>query len=320
MALRRLKLGRGLEIACLDVGPLSPEWARRHGLDGGGRSARGSSSSSSSVAGATAAEDAPPLVLLHGIGADRGQWILTLPAFARRRRVLAFDLLGHGRSGKPTGPGVAYRVRLLADSIVEAIEALPAPPARVDLLGHSLGGAVALDIVRRFPRLVDRLVLVDSAGLPPGVALSLHAMSLPFVPNSFAESQRLLKTSVNAKLLNNPLVAAAASAYKRRKGNRQQLMSLVSAMACGEDVVTPRDLARIRHETLVLWGDGDRIFPLATGRRLCEALPNARLEILPRCGHVPPTERPVAFARRVEAFLKRVERAAPHPPARPSAG
>ena len=71
----------------------------------------------------------------------------------------------------------------------------------------------------------------------------------------------------------------------------------------GEDALSPRELARVRHETLVLWGDDDRIFPLETGRALCRALPNARLEILPRCGHVPPTERPVSFARRVEAFL-----------------
>ncbi len=67
--------------------------------------------------------------------------------------------------------------------------------------------------------------------------------------------------------------------------------------------MTPRDLSRVRHRTLLLWGDRDRIFPVAAGRRLAESLPHARLEILPRCGHVPPTERPVAFFRRVEAFL-----------------
>ena len=74
-------------------------------------------------------------------------------------------------------------------------------------------------------------------------------------------------------------------------------------MASGEDALASRDLARIPHEALVLWGDRDRIFPLATGRALARALPNARLEVIPRCGHVPPTERPVAFARRVVGFL-----------------
>ncbi|HKC23889.1 MAG TPA: alpha/beta fold hydrolase [Thermoanaerobaculia bacterium] len=274
MAFRRLKLSRGLEVACLDVGPLLRA-------------------------------SAPPLVLLHGVGADRREWYLTLPALARRRRVIAFDLLGHGLSSKPSGEGVVYRTRLLADAVVAGIEALPHPPACVDLLGHSLGGAVALDVVRRHPRLVDRLVLVDSAGLPPARSLSLLAMSLPFVPASYEDSKRLLQTSVNVKLFHHPLVVFAASRYKRRMKNRAQLMSLLAAMASGQDAMTPRDLARVRHQTLLLWGDDDRIFPLETGRALCRALPNARLEILPRCGHVAPTERPVSFVRRVEAFLKR---------------
>jgi pimeloyl-ACP methyl ester carboxylesterase len=271
---RRLALPSGLHVGCLDAGRSRPSGA-------------------------------PPLVLLHGIGADHGEWALTLPLFAPGRRVLAMDLLGHGRSDKPAGPGVEYRVRLLADAVVGAIEAHPDRPRRVDLLGHSLGGAVALDLVRRHPRLVRRLVLVDAAGQPVAETLDLLATSLPFVPGSYEDARRLLSTSVNSRLLGHPLVALAAVLYKGRRRNRPQLMKLVASMAAGEDAVKPRDLARIANETLVLWGDRDRIFPLAAGRRLVRGLPNARLEILPRCGHVPPTERPVAFARRVLAFLDR---------------
>jgi 2-hydroxy-6-oxo-octa-2,4-dienoate hydrolase len=269
---RRLALPNGLHVGCLEAGASRPSGA-------------------------------PPLVLLHGIVADHGEWALTLPLFARGRRVVAMDLLGHGRSDKPSGPGVEYRIRLLADAVVHAIEALPNPPERVDLLGHSLGGAVALDVVRRCPRLVRKLVLVDTAGQPLEETIDVLAASLPFVPGSYAEVRRILSTSVNSRLLGHPLVALAATLYKGRRRNRPQLMKLVASMAAGEDVVKPRDLARIPHETLVVWGDRDRIFPLAGGHRLVRGLPNARLEVLPRCGHVPPTERPVAFARRVIAFL-----------------
>jgi pimeloyl-ACP methyl ester carboxylesterase len=222
---------------------------------------------------------------------------------ARKRRVLAFDLLGHGRSDKPSGAGVVYRVRFLAEAVRAGIEALPDPPGRVDLLGHSLGGAVALDVARRNQRLVRRLVLVDSAGLPVAQSIDPLAASLSFVPGSFEDSRRLLATSVNNRLLSHPLVALAAAVYKGRRRNRPQLLKLVASLAAGEDAVTPRDLARIPHETLVLWGDRDRIFPLAAGRAMCRALPRARLEVFPRCGHVAPTERPVAFARRVVGFL-----------------
>lgn len=217
--------------------------------------------------------------------------------------MIAMDLVGHGGSDKPVGPGVEYRIRLLADAVVEAIEALPDPPARVDLLGHSLGGAVALDVVRRYPRLVRKLVLVDTAGQPVEETIDVLAASLPFVPGCYEDSRRLLSTSVRSRLLGHPLVALAATLYKGRRKNRPQLMKLVASMASGEDAVKPRDLAGIPHETLVVWGDCDRIFPLAAGHRLVRGLRNARLEVLPRCGHVPPTERPVAFARRVVAFL-----------------
>ena len=269
---RRLALPTGLHVGCLD-------------------------------AGASRLSGAPPLVLLHGIGADHGEWALTLRLFARGRRVVAMDLLGHGRSDKPAGPGVEYRIRLLADAVVDGIEALPDRPERVDLLGHSLGGAVALDVVRRYPRLVRRLILVDTAGQPVEETIDVLAASLPFVPGSYADARRLLSTSVNSRFLGHPLVALAATLYKGRRKNRPQLMKLVASMAAGEDAVKPRDLAKIPHETLVVWGDRDRIFPLAAGHRLVRGLPNARLEVLPRCGHVPPTERPVAFARRVIAFL-----------------
>ena len=275
MKFHRLALPSGLHVGCLDAGPSR----------------------------AANAAQAPPLVLLHGIGADCGEWALTLPVLARGRRVLAMDLLGHGRSDKPAGSGIEYRVRLLADAVVGAIETLPDRPRRVDLLGHSLGGAVALDVVRRHARLVRRLVLVDAAGQPVAETIDLMATSLPFVPGSYDDARRLLATSVNSRLLGHPLVALAAALYKGRRKNRPQLMRLVASMAAGEDVITPRDLSRITQETLVLWGDRDRIFPLAAGRRLARSLPNARLEILPRCGHVPPTERPIAFVRRVLAFL-----------------
>ncbi len=241
-------------------------------------------------------------MLLHGISADRGEWALSLPLLARRRRVLAFDLLGHGRSDKPSGPGVVYRVRLLSDAVASGIEALPDAPNRVDLLGHSLGGAVALDVARRYPRLVRRLVLVDAATAPIERTIDPLAASVPFAPANFAEVRRALSTSVNNRFLSHPLVAAAAAVYKGRR-NRPQLLKLVSSIAAGEDALGPKDLARIPHEALVLWGDRDRIFPLAGGRALARALTHARLEVLPRCGHVPPTERPVAFARRVVAFL-----------------
>jgi pyruvate dehydrogenase E2 component (dihydrolipoamide acetyltransferase) len=246
------------------------------------------------------ASEAPPLVLLHGIGADRREWILSMPQLSYRRRVLAFDLPGHGLSDPPDA-SAPIRIRTFADAVVGAIEA--SGTSRVDLLGHSLGGAIALDLVRRYPRLVRRLVLVSAAGLPPALALSPLALSLPFLPNGFADSRRLLAATVRTPLYDNALVAFAASVYKRRRA-RAELTRLLAAIASGDDCLSPKELRRIAHPTLLLWGDADGVFPVAAGRRFAEALPRARLEVMPRCGHVPPTERPIAFSRRVLAFLE----------------
>ncbi len=275
MAIRRLTLSSGLKVSVLDLGPLAREKS----------------------------EPRTPLVLLHGVGADKGEWFFGAPLLARGRRVVAPDLLGHGHTDKPAGPGVDYRIRLLADVVVETLERMEGLEGPVDLLGHSLGGAVALDVARRFPRRIRRLVLVDAAGLPPRDALGLLAVSLPFAPAGFADSRRLLSTSVDSALLSHPLVALATSLYKGRRRNRPQLLKLLASVAAGEDALSPADLSRIGQRTLVLWGDRDRIFPVATGRRLASRLPHARFEILPRCGHVPPTERPLAFVRRVASFL-----------------
>jgi pimeloyl-ACP methyl ester carboxylesterase len=208
VAIRRVSLPSGLKVSVLDLGPLAAK----------GR------------------DPLTPLVLLHGVGADKGEWVFVAPLLARSRRVVAPDLLGHGDTDKPSGAGVDYRIRLLSDVVVETLERMEGLAGPVDLLGH-------------------------------------------------------------------PLVALATSAYKARRRNRPQLLKLLAAVAAGEDSLSPADLSRIRHRTLVLWGDRDRIFPLAAGRRLAARMPDARLEILPRCGHVPPTERPLAFVRRVEAFL-----------------
>ena len=280
LSLRRLSLPSGLKIACWDVGPFSGSFSKE-----------------------TSPFAHPPLVLLHGLGGDRREWLFSLFMLARKRRVLAFDLLAHGNSETPARNGVTYRIRLLTNVLVEAIQVLPEVPHVVDLLGHSLGGAIALDVALRYPRLLRRLVLVDSAGLLASDSLSPFSVSLVFAPRNFLEARRLLKTSVNSPLLNNSFIAWVTAHAKRERHNHPELVKILASVAAGQDAVSHAQLRSIRHETLVLWGAGDRIFPVATGRRVADSMPHARLEIVPGSGHVLPVERPFAFARRVTAFL-----------------
>lgn len=105
------------------------------------------------------AEDAPNLLFLHGFGADRLSWAATAPAFADSHRVWLADLPGHGRSAGHS----ACAIEDMADAVGEAMRVITSGP--VCVVGHSLGGAVALALARRAPGLVERLVLIAPAGL-----------------------------------------------------------------------------------------------------------------------------------------------------------
>lgn len=99
--------------------------------------------------------DAPPLVLLHALGEDASDWSAVAPVLARRRRVYALDLRGHGRSEWPG----AYSLHLMRDDVLGFLDALALD--RVDLVGHSLGGIVAYLLAEDHPQRVHRLVLED---------------------------------------------------------------------------------------------------------------------------------------------------------------
>jgi len=106
--------------------------------------------------------DAPHIVFLHGLGGSLTTWALNLPAFAAQFRICALDLVGAGESDKPDIP---YNVGALADFLARFLDVLGTDWQRVNLVGHSLGGAIALDFAGRYPERVERLVLIDSAGL-----------------------------------------------------------------------------------------------------------------------------------------------------------
>ena len=114
------------------------------------------------------------LVLLHGIAGDSRTWLEPMQRLAARYRVLAPDLLGHGASDKPMGD---YSLGAHACSVRDLLQALGI--GRATLVGHSLGGGIALQLTYQFPNLCERMVLVSSGGLGRDVSPLLRALSLP---------------------------------------------------------------------------------------------------------------------------------------------
>jgi len=116
----------------------------------------------------------PPLLLVHGIGDSSETWRTVIPRLARRHMVIAPDLLGHGRSAKPRAD---YSVAAYANGMRDLLGVLGIE--RVTLVGHSLGGGVAMQFAYQFPERTERLVLVASGGAGRGVSPLLRVASLP---------------------------------------------------------------------------------------------------------------------------------------------
>ena len=115
-----------------------------------------------------------PIVLIHGITSSSRTWRAVMHGLAERHTVVAPDLLGHGRSGKPRGD---YSLGAYASGVRDLLAVLGIP--RVTVVGHSLGGGIAMQFAYQFPDRLERLVLVDSGGLGEEVSLVLRVATLP---------------------------------------------------------------------------------------------------------------------------------------------
>ena len=224
----------------------------------------------------TAGSDAPPVVLVHGLGTSDRWWAPTIPVLAERYRVLAPDLVGFGRSaGQPVQLDVA------ADELAAWASAVGLESAT--WVGHSMGGQITIDLAARYPELVERLVLVDAAGLPVSKDVTRHLMNVvrasPFMPLA------AYPVAVECVLRCGPVAITRAS---------HQILST--------DLETR--VRSIGAPTLVVWGGRDTLLPPSYGRRLAAMIPGATFVELERAGHSPQWEAPTEFEQALLSFLE----------------
>jgi pimeloyl-ACP methyl ester carboxylesterase len=239
----------------------------------------------------------PPLVLVHGLGADVRTWRFAIPALASNFHVYAIDLLGFGRSDKPQIP---YRIGTLVEALTGFLDAVGID--KTSIVGNSLGGWVATQFATVHPDRLSKLVLVDSAGYGEEPAQMVRDYLSQFDPSTVATAERFL-SSMNPE--DQGMVEAAAVAYFARRLSRDDghaVASLVESIMRGEDTLGP-EVKQIHAPTLVIWGRNDPIIPLRIGQALANDIPNARAVVLDGCGHRPQTECAPAFNRAVQEFL-----------------
>lgn len=250
-------------------------------------------------------------MLLHGLGTAQQIWSLVTGPLAVRRRVITLDLPGFGESA-PVGTG--FDLGEVADRLARALAAryITAP---FDLVGHSLGGAVALTLAAHRPRLVRRLVLVAPAGLQrrrsglPGAVLGPGATGL------FAARRRLVGLSDRAWGRRLLLAFAAADGATLSPGQARMMVEAsapAQRIAAATTVIAQAGLMPLLRTAPaplgLVWGRQDRAVPFKLAAEILALRPDAELEVIDWTGHVPMVERPDSFAVALESVLSRLDK------------
>lgn len=249
-------------------------------------------------------------MLVHGLGTSQQIWSLVVAGLAHDRRVVTLDLPGFGGSA-PVGPG--FDLEAVADRLARGLAARGVR-APLELVGHSLGGAVALTLAARRPRLVGRLVLVAPAGLAPvapGAARLLSAGA-----ETWYAARRGLAPLTDLALGRRLLLAFTAADGAALTPAQARLLVQASAgarrIAPALDAVTRADLRPLLTQSPaplgLLWGERDVTVPLQVADEIRRRRPDALLEQIPDAAHVPMVERPEAFTRALQRLLARLDK------------
>jgi pimeloyl-ACP methyl ester carboxylesterase len=250
-----------------------------------------------------------PVILIHGLGASADIWMYNVEALAKQHRVFAPDLPGFGRSDQP-GPSFSpFDYTSFLDAFMKALRI-----EKGSLVGQSLGGGIALHAALRFPQKVEKLVLVDSAGLGKEVIWTLKLMSLPLAGEILSRPSRtglrlFFKLAVRDQGLISKDFLELYYQFFSRPGFQEFFLRIlrrvVDLRGAREEILNPirNHLQDIAQPVLIVWGEKDRVLPLKHGYLGREKLPHARLQIMEGCGHIPFFERADEFNRLVLEFL-----------------
>jgi pimeloyl-ACP methyl ester carboxylesterase len=262
------------------------------------------------LVGEASLKHARTVMLVHGLGNNAHRdWETVVSALAVDFHVVALDLPGFGASpGAPEGYSFPALGRVLAEVVQQT-----APAQRVHLVGHSLGGAVSLYFAHAHADKVDRLVLVDAAGILLKMVFAQHIASLRTRQVGIAPLDNLLKglservNSVRRLVFNDLDNRFDFSRWlAQNPGVRNTLLGRYTQVEAGLGLVEHDFTAAIRETaapTTVIWGRDDPIAPLRTGKLLAERMPDARLKVIDGVGHTPMLESPETFKRLLQEAL-----------------
>jgi len=258
----------------------------------------------------TLGDTGPIVLLIHGFASSVEYWMANINQLAKNHRVYALDLVGFGRSDKPN---IKYRGAVLAQFVKKFMETQNI--AKATLIGHSLGGAVTLYFAIRYPKLVDKLILVSSGGLGREISFDFRILTLPFIGElilSFTSRyslRKIVRSHVyNKDAISDDFIDRIYAILELPNTKRTMLTILrqnVNFFGVKSEAIKLilDNLYKIKNQTLIIWGKNDNLLPVTQADIAVQHLPNAKLHIFENCGHIPQMEHSEKFNDLVIDFI-----------------
>ncbi|MDA2992500.1 MAG: alpha/beta fold hydrolase [Actinomycetota bacterium] len=251
------------------------------------------------------------LLLLHGMAGSSQTWRSVIKPLSRRFRVIAPDLPGHGESTKPRSD---YSLGAFAVLLRDLLDELGV--TRATIIGHSLGGGVAMQFLYQHPDYAQRLILIGSGGLGPDVGLTLRLLSAPgaeLIMPIIAPRQVLTAGDRVWSWLRKAGIEAprgeeiwrSYSTFSDAPTRQAFLRTLRSVVDYRGQAVSALNRLNTKTELpiMAIWGEKDAIIPVKHAYAAQQARPDIRLEVLAGVGHFPQVERPAEVVELIEDFI-----------------
>jgi 2-hydroxy-6-oxonona-2,4-dienedioate hydrolase len=240
------------------------------------------------------AGEGPNVILIHGLGADASGWMFNIGPLSEKYHVVALDQIGFGQSSKPL---IDYKIGTFVDFLREFMKALGIPKAT--LVGNSLGGWIGADFAARYPAMVERLVLVDAAGLKPEGELKLP---VDLNPATLEATRKVLEYIAYDKRWVSDQLVQQVFEKRLRNSDGYTIERVMAGIFAGNQYVDG-ELGSIHAPTLAVWGRNDGLTPLAMGERFEKGIAGAKIVVFDQCGHIPQMEKAAEFNRTLLEFL-----------------
>lgn len=238
-----------------------------------------------------------PVIFLHGAGAGAVTWYPSIGTVSEKFQVIVPDIVGYGESDKPNAP---YDRPYFSKWLKGFLKELKISKAHI--VGLSQGGAIALQFTIDNPEMVDKLILVDSAGL--GAKVSFWALIGTIWMNNFPSFQanRFNSPFILHKPTNrDPNHSLYSIAVLKEKGGKNAFRQ---GRGSAVTKISIELLQQIKNETLIIWGENDKLFPIEYGEMATKFISNSKFHSIQNAGHLPLMDQPAIFNKTLMDFLK----------------